>query len=127
MAHKHAALMALYAQDASETDEPWKRWESCVLGQWTALAQNPHWYPDREYRRKPKTIMVNGFEVPAPLDKVQVGTTVYIASPASLDLSVMVVYTSGHNPYFDRKIVHATRDAAVAHAKAMLGIDPGEA
>ena len=26
-AHKHAALMLQYAQDAAETDKPWKRWE----------------------------------------------------------------------------------------------------
>ena len=26
-AHKHAALMLQYAQDAMETDRPWERWE----------------------------------------------------------------------------------------------------
>jgi hypothetical protein len=27
MPHKHAKLMALYAEDAAETDKPWERWE----------------------------------------------------------------------------------------------------
>ena len=45
MAHKHAALMALYAQDAQETETPWERWEcntGGVLG-WVTMLYHPAW------------------------------------------------------------------------------------
>lgn len=127
--HPHAALMAEYAKDAAETDKPWERWEYQDQGctTWHAVAGHPYWTTSVQYRRKPdppKIIKVNGFEVPAPLDKVEVGTTVYAASPASVDLCDELEYGPWYSLYSDRKIVHATREAAVAHAKAMLGIDP---
>lgn len=53
-AHKHAKLMALYAQDAAETDKPWERWEyfSEVYG-WEQLKAMPSFHVNRKYRRKP--------------------------------------------------------------------------
>jgi len=61
--HKHAALMAKYAEDAKTTDKPWELWEvnttphSC----WGELATNPTWSEYADYRRKPKqhTIVLN--------------------------------------------------------------------
>lgn len=124
--HPHAHLMALYAQDAAETDKPWLRWEYRLndFQPWVPLNHNPHWSPSFGYRRKPKTIKVNGFDVPEPLNDVEIGTQVYIASPGSLNLYVYLAFTVEHNIYLNRKIIHATKEAAVAHAKAMLGIDP---
>ena len=60
MAHKHAALMALYAQDAMETDKPWERWESKtseVLG-WADMLHHPAWITATSYRRKQKMLSV---------------------------------------------------------------------
>lgn len=129
--HPHATLMAEYAKDAAETDRPWERWEYQDQGctTWHAVAGHPYWTTSVQYRRKPeppKTITVNGLEVPAPLDKVKVGTVIYAASPASADLCIEVVYASWYSHYFERRIVHATREAAMAHAKAMLGIAPSK-
>ena len=53
-AHKHAALMAEYAKDAAETDKPWERWEWRNGGEWAKLSAAFVFYPDTEYRRKPK-------------------------------------------------------------------------
>ena len=55
--HKHAELMALYAQDAMKTDEPWTRWEYYVSYNktWEGMHTHPSWYPQNQYRRKPKT------------------------------------------------------------------------
>ena len=53
MAHKHAALMLLYAQDAAETDRPWERWQARCEQGWFALDDNPDWCGWWEYRRKP--------------------------------------------------------------------------
>ena len=55
-AHKHAALMMQYAQDALETDKPWERWEFTASGnEFESLSNHPYWYEDYEYRRKPRT------------------------------------------------------------------------
>jgi hypothetical protein len=53
-AHKHAALMAQYAQDAAETDTPWERWEwKRCDNKWCQMSVNPGWATDYDYRRKP--------------------------------------------------------------------------
>lgn len=102
-AHKHAELMMQYAQDALETDKPWERWEvkTCEQGGWyTPTSQVPfnEW---NEYRRKPKTINVNGHEAPEYDD--------YIWEDTSLDTEAM-----------KRGLIHLTKEAAIAHAKALL-------
>lgn len=126
--HPHAPLMAEYAKDAAETDKPWERWEfRHGNGEWSPKRNHPEWLVAYQYRRKPeppKTIMVNGFEVPAPLDGVKLGTRVYIANPLATELCSAVMYCSWHAKYLDRKLLHTTKEAAVAHAKAMLSIDP---
>ena len=53
--HKHAELIAQYAQDASETDKPWERWEyKCVEGIWSPCSAHGHvtFHEGWEYRRK---------------------------------------------------------------------------
>jgi len=55
MKHKHADLMALYAQDAQETDKPWLRWEKIQSNggkKWTQCSsQSQMFRADHEYRR----------------------------------------------------------------------------
>lgn len=57
-AHKHAAAMLQYAQDATETDKPWERWEFLHdWGEWVSvLAAHPQWDLDTDYRRKPNPV-----------------------------------------------------------------------
>lgn len=45
--------MALYAQDAAETVEPWVRWEyqSESSGEWVPCVQHPVWNTAGVYRR----------------------------------------------------------------------------
>lgn len=52
--HPHAELMALYAEDAGETERPWERWELRLVGtrSWVSMALSPQWLPENEYRRK---------------------------------------------------------------------------
>ena len=59
MAHKHAHLMMLYAQDALESDEPWKNWEfrepNTTLDNaqyWLHCSHSPEWNECMEYRRR---------------------------------------------------------------------------
>lgn len=53
-AHKHAELMALYAQDAAETGKPWERWECLTSSGWERFGGDFFFSPDVEYRRKPQ-------------------------------------------------------------------------
>jgi hypothetical protein len=55
--HKHAELMAQYAQDAMTTDKPWELWEARAHPNrdWFVMKGDPCWSVDFDYRRKPKT------------------------------------------------------------------------
>lgn len=76
----------------------------------------------------PKTITVNGFEVPVPLGKApSEGDVVWLAVPSNPDFASRVCYASAWDFHkFERGLLHTTKEAAVAHAKALLGIDPKE-
>lgn len=129
--HPHAVLMAEYAKDAAETDKPWERWEARLGSNqpWATCVGNPSWLMAYSYRRKPeppKTITVNGFEVPAPLQTVRPDMEVWLPAPTRGDFVSGFRGAELRCDWLARGIVHATREAAVAHAKAMLGIDPEE-
>ena len=51
-AHPHAELMALYAQDAAETETPWDRWEEDFGMGWEPLFQSPTWNANTLFRHK---------------------------------------------------------------------------
>ena len=55
-AHPHAELMALYAKDATETDEPWEHWEwfHSHSNLWLQCNRHPSWQLCNKYRRKPE-------------------------------------------------------------------------
>jgi hypothetical protein len=56
--HKHAELMAQYAQDAMTTFTPWVFWQCRVPRsidpRWEDCRRNPLWVTECDYRRKPK-------------------------------------------------------------------------
>lgn len=130
--HPHAALMAEYAKDAAETDKPWRRWEASIGPNqpWVACIGHPSWAEFYSFRRKPeqpKTIMVNGFKVPAPETKKILPRTYYAPAPDEASYWRSHHYsTVWAQLCFERGLLHTTKEAAVAHAKAMLGIDPKE-
>ena len=113
--HKHAELMVLYAQDAMETDEPWERWESrkCENNVWSDLDNHPCWFTHREYRRKQRTININGYEVPEPLREIpEDAGHVY---EVDFYTGVKCLEAALRNGF-----VHATKEAAELHAEALL-------
>ena len=60
MSHKHAELMAMYAEDARETDKPWERWElHNPGGLWHSMASHPLWFERTNYRRKPQPKVID--------------------------------------------------------------------
>ena len=123
--HPHAALMALYAQDAAETARPWERWEAKTGdGSWVGVGRHPVWEPEQEYRRKPKTIRIGEYNVPEPMRVAPAGDVGYWTpllgqnGPRSYawrgDEVDQWLLTAG--------LVHATHEAADTHAKALVSL-----
>lgn len=74
-----------------------------------------------------KTIKVNGFDVPAPMSEAPMIGDEYYTPQTGYE--VFYCKNSWRCDKFDsrflsRGLIHSTESAAVAHAKAMLGIDP---
>ena len=83
----------------------------------------------REVKFKPiqKTIKVNGFDVPAPMSEAPMIDGGYFTPQTGYE--VFYCENKWRSDVYDhrflsRGLVHLTKSAAIAHAKAMLGIDP---
>ena len=78
-------------------------------------------------RRKPRTHVVNGFTVPAPMDKEPGHDDMYFM-PELLDeffyAEVQWQKDSSDMRWLKLGLCFATKEAAIANAKAMLKIDP---
>ena len=84
------------------------------------------YHPNR-FTLAPRTHKVNGFDVPVPeVKKPGMGTVCHTAAASSSDFMGLVMW-SGSNYcllMLSRGLVHLTKEAAIANAKAMCGIDP---
>ena len=130
-AHKHAHLMAQYAQDALETDTPWKKWEINVQtsGRWYSIHGHPTWAVEYEYRRKPRT-MTYTVTIPEPMREApEVGESYYVPCQLAPALWGSFEWYNGDldKLYLKRGLCFATREDAIAAAKAMLLIKGEEA
>lgn len=126
--HKHWRLMRDYAQDAQETDRPWDRWQYRYKdGDWQDETGPFIFYTDFEYRRKPRTININGIEVPEPMrEKPEDGTKYYMPMcDNEVDFSVWQNSMSD-NRWLSWGVCHLTREAAELHAKALLSFTKKE-
>lgn len=125
MGHIHAELMMQYAEDARETDKPWERWQYLPCGQtaWEQCSIGPVWCSAWQYRRKPRTITINGREVPEPLRKVPLyGDTYHVVTFASWGAPYCFVWGDDErqSKWFALGLCHSTKEAAIAHAEALL-------
>ena len=128
--HVHAKLMALYAQDAMETERPWERWELLAPGRdWKPCEGLLSWNTAIKYRRKTITIHINGFEVPEPCrEPLEAGTHYYmpdlVGSVDDLNGGGWFGSEWGDDDIDHTRlkagIVHLTKEAADMHAKALL-------
>lgn len=127
--HVHAKLMAQYAEDAKTHVEPWKLWEYLDRDDgWTTFKGSPGWYATSEYRRKPKTHMVHGVEIPDLHVSPEYGTYYYLADPTERDFTCRYLFNGDTHDslWFERGLAYQPteegKQAAILHAKAMLGI-----
>jgi len=130
--HIHAELMIEYAKDWAETPYPWERWEFCDGGAWERLTMHPRWNSQTKFRRKAKTITINGFEVPEPLSSVEGLEYAYIVYAHALDMCAKISVAIWAENYADelviiieKGLVHSTAENAQAHASALLSFTNG--
>jgi len=116
-----------YAQDASQSETPWKFWE-CKYdahSDWDALSAHPAWRIGAQYRRKPRKQVIDwtqkAAEVPVlaisesgavaflTLDLDAVGPSLYLA----LETGIWVFNHNGRNPWPEGVLVeYKLRDKA---------------
>jgi len=126
--HVHAALMAEYAEVAKTNDKPWEEFEfrMDVESLWISLNCSPNWSPLCKYRRKQRTININGFEVPEPLRVApEIGSKFYTPYILAISQKNFWLLNAWSNCNYSYKLladgmVHKTREAAELHAKALL-------
>lgn len=124
MKHRHAELMMQYARDALETNKPWERWEFYdSFHEWVEMSKDSAFLESREYRRKPKTININGFKVPEPIkEPLEIGDKYYI--PGIIWEDEYKMFTWGDDRYDHKYLavgfIHLDRESATLHYKALL-------
>ena len=128
--HKHAAVLRAIADGVPLSEfevrgVAWTEWHNMEAhgGYRDWMASHDSW----EIRRKPQHIIVNGFKVPKPLDAMPIDGEVFTPHLQSEKFFDCDWFSSSWAlRSFKRGIAHSTKEAAAAHAKAMLGIDPEE-
>ena len=132
MKHKHAELMALYAEDAMETSEPLELWEMRLPANktWSNCTDGDmHFSSIFEYRRKPKMLSVtlmDGEVVSWPephRTELEYGDVYYY-----VDVGGSVMFEKWDCLEWNRRAladgwVHLTEEAAQHHADALLKIN----
>ena len=131
--HVHAELMAQYAEDAKSHAEPWKLWQILITftdgTKWTNLNSDFFFHHMCEYRRKPKTHIVNGVEIPDLRVSPKYGEYYYLANPVSSTYYTVHKFIKDDTLdiiWVERGLAYQHTEegsqAAILHAKAMLGI-----
>lgn len=118
--HPHAELIMKYAEIAQHDAEPWKHFEFKYDGKWVDLDFPLAFNVESEYRLKPRTININGFEVHEPLrHELSDGTDYYVYETSKVK---KVKWQSDDLDYKWLKagIIHLTREAAEKHLEALL-------
>lgn len=142
--HPHAALMMQYAEDAMTHDKPWELWECWyephkaiegASGEFMTLRSNPSWHPRDTYRRKPRTIRINGYDVPEPYseESVDLENLFYVDTSIARaagcaqsfkgiegDSATVITALARARCLLGNGMAHTTREAAELHAKALL-------
>jgi len=130
--HMHAELMAQYAEDAKTTTIPWELWQvKCDADIWHRCQDHPQWVCAREYRRKPKTKLIHGVEIPdigLDLSKCEGRTDFYVPCVRNPEYYVALSHHAHNNciRFSQTGIAYPFteegKQAAILHSKAMLGL-----
>lgn len=129
-AHKHAALMMQYAQDAMETDKPWERWEWFDDKAWQPCSNPLSWAVGMKYRRKPQVIRVGRHKFPKPINFTpKIDTIYWVIRLHPKGFAPDDLIWSGDETDFDllgNRMIHLSREAAQTHADVLNAICRGD-
>lgn len=127
MAYIHAELMAQYAEDAKQYDEPWQLWQHDASGTWVDCVSHPSWSSNTQYRRKPRSIMIGDIEVPEPCKvSLKYKEEYFVPNVASAGAHRCVWTHSYLDLYaLESNLVHLDRRSAALQAKALAEVSKG--
>jgi hypothetical protein len=126
--HPHAALAIQYWTEAAMDSEAWRNWDYKPHDEdeWTPCSIPPNFSPKNQFRRRPRTINLNGIDVPEPLRVApEIGSEVF----AAVLTAACPTYTAhplawrgdaSHHLWLKYGLIHLTREAAETHARALL-------
>lgn len=80
-------------------------------------------YPSGTFRIKPETITINGHEVPCPVrEPLGAGQGFWLADTTHTCLCAWYAWSSTtlYRSWLDLGLIHSTKEAASAHAEALL-------
>jgi hypothetical protein len=118
--HKHAAVLRAIA------DEQEVQWRNHESEDWRdvgpSVVVNPISMWHLFWRIKPRTILINGLEVPEPMRvEPDVGTVCWLADMAGMEAGAFEWDgDEGDLEWLNLGLVHATEEAAQIHADALL-------
>ena len=108
---------------SSHMDVPWQNFIEYHRNVQLYLIDDPDFASACEFRLKPRTITVNGREVQAGEEKPPIGEFFFVDIESS-DCFGSTVWVGKRldRLRLERGLVHLTKEAAIAHARAMLNI-----
>mgnify|MGYP000858768798 CR=1 FL=1 len=129
-AHRHATSMRQYYLDAMKTETPWDRWEmSYDAVYWMPCDDHPAWKTFMLYRHRPRTININGFEVPEPLRELPDSGNVFLTQIAAMKPVTIQLQKFNRRiteKWLELGLLHETREAAYVHMKALRSFTQNE-
>lgn len=127
--HKHADLMAQYAEDAKATEKPWLLWEALYTdGKTRDLDTHPCWSVHVDYAKKVKSKLIHGVEVPDIT--IIPGTDQLYYCPCVKKHQMFDIFRWINCPQDFHRLDHNLcypynekgKQATIKHTKALLGV-----
>lgn len=125
--HPHAALALSYWAAAATDKEEWKNWEVNSGSRWRPCEGVPSFSVGNQYRRRPRTININGFEVPEPMRTAPergapyfVGRIEWTAFSGQRVKQYIWTGNPGDRALLEAGVCHASKEAAELHLRALL-------
>ena len=120
----HQELRNQYFEEKKTDDKAWKDWEwkDDYLEDWRILTKDPEFRLHHQYRRKPRFIEINGFQVPEPYrGKMKIGQEYFTPEPRSDCFCENYIWDGGIHDTTVSKcgLLHLYQEAASIHGKAL--------
>ncbi|MCG3462709.1 hypothetical protein L7G72_12750 [Xenorhabdus bovienii] len=126
--HIHADLM-MKAVEIAQTDAEWWKYFEVLhddADKWCSLAGEFYFDPDKEYRRKPRTIRIGKFDIPEPVREPPGSEQEYyypfISDDDALYRNTVWWGDSYDDARFNRGLIHLDRESAELHAQALISL-----